>query len=230
MKEVFLNSAFFGVFLCLVTYQLGLFIKRKFKFAILNPLLLAMVFCILFLTIFGIPYDKFNASAAHISFFLTPVTVCLAVPLYEQLNLLKHNYIAIMTGLVSGVFFGLLSILALSILFGLDHQMYVTMLPKSVTTPIGIGIAHKLGGIITITVAVILITGIFGGVIADWLFKVCKIENPIARGISLGCASHAMGTAKAIEYGDIEGAMASLSIAVSGLLTVIGASIFANFL
>lgn len=229
MREVFLNSAFFGVFLCLASHQLGIFIKRKFKFSILNPLLLAIIFCILFLYLFDIPYDKFNASAGHISFFLTPVTICLAVPLYEQLELLKHNYVAIMLGLISGVFFGLLSIFALSFVFGLDHQMYVTMLPKSVTTPIAIGISHKLNGIVTITVALVIITGIFGSIIADSLFKIFKIDNKVARGVSLGCASHVMGTAKAIEYGDIEGAMASLSIAVSGLLTVIGASIFAKF-
>lgn len=229
MREVFLNSAFFGVFLCLFTHQIGLLIKRKFKFAILNPLLIAIILCILCLYLFDMPYEKFNASAEHISFFLTPATICLAVPLYEQLELLKHNYVAILIGLVSGVFFGLLSIFALSILLGLDYQMYVTMLPKSVTTPIGIGISHQLGGVVTITVSVILITGIFGSVIADSLFKIFKIKNKIAKGISLGCASHVMGTAKAIEYGDIEGAMASLSIAVSGLLTVVGASIFARF-
>lgn len=230
MREVFLNSAFFGVFLCLATHQIGILLKRKFKLAILNPLLLAIVFCILCLYLFDIPYDKFNASAKHISFFLTPATICLAVPLYEQLDLLKHNYIAIISGIVSGVFFGLLSILGLSVLFGFDHQMYVTLLPKSVTTPIGMGISHQLGGIVTISVAVIIMTGIFGSVVADWLFKIFKIKNKIAKGIALGCASHAIGTAKAIEYGDIEGAMASLSIAVSGLLTVIGASIFAKFL
>jgi putative effector of murein hydrolase len=150
--------------------------------------------------------------------------------LYEQLELLKKNLKAIMVGILSGVITSLSCVLFLSLLFGLDHKEYVTLLPKSVTTAIGMGISEELGGMVTITVAVIIITGILGNVIAETVFKIFRIKDSIAKGIAIGSASHAIGTAKAMELGEIEGAMSSLSIAVTGLITVIGASIFANFL
>ena len=157
-------------------------------------------------------------------------TVCLAVPLYEQLSLLKKNFKAVAAGIFSGVLASLVSVLGLSALFGLNHEQYVTLLPKSITTAIGMGISEELGGIVTITVASIIITGILGNVIAEFVCKVFKIHHPIAKGLALGTASHAIGTAKAMEMGPIEGAMSSLAIAVAGLLTVIGASVFAGML
>ena len=122
------------------------------------------------------------------------------------------------------------SVLALSRIFGLSHELYVTLLPKSITTAIGMGVSEELGGIVTITVAVIIITGILGNVIAELVCKIFRIQNPIAKGLALGTASHAIGTAKAMEMGPVEGAMSSLAIAVAGLLTVIGASVFAGFM
>lgn len=154
----------------------------------------------------------------------------LAIPLYEQLELLHHNLRAILAGLISGVLTSLVSVLAMAVLFRLDHDVYVTLLPKSITTAIGMGVSEELGGIVTITVAVIIVTGILGNVIGEHVFRICKIEEPIAKGIALGSASHAIGTAKAMELGEIEGAMSSLSIAVAGVLTVVGASVFAQFL
>lgn len=230
MREALLNSAFFGVFLCLISFQIGIAVKKRFKFALFNPLLVANVIVIATLVIFGIPYDRFNASAQHISFFLTPVTVCLAVPLYEQLDLLKSNYKAILAGLLGGVIGGLGSIYLMSLAFGLDHQTYATLLPKSVTAPIGMGISEQLNGIVTITVASIILTGIFGNMFGEFFLKLFRVKKSVAKGLALGCASHAMGTARAIEMGDIEGAIASLAMAVTGLLTVVGASIFAMFL
>ena len=160
---------------------------------------------------------------------LTPATICLAIPLYEQMELLKKNVKIILVGILSGVLTSLCSILVMALLFGLSHAEYVTLLPKSVTTAIGIGISEELGGYVSITAAVIIVTGILGNVIADILFKVFRITEPIAKGIALGTASHAIGTAKAIELGETEGAMSSLSIVVAGILTVAGASIFAQF-
>ena len=162
------------------------------------------------------------------SYLLTPATVCLAVPLYEQLELLKNNVKAIMAGLISGVLTSLISILALAVVFGFSHEEYVTLLPKSITTAIGMGVSEELGGIVTITVAVIIVTGILGNVIGEHVFRIFRIEEPIAKGVALGSASHAIGTAKAMELGEIEGAMSSLSIEVAGLLTVLGASVFAG--
>jgi putative effector of murein hydrolase len=153
----------------------------------------------------------------------------LAIPLYEKIELLKKNWLAIVAGIFSGVVTTLVCILVLSILFGLSHEEYVTFLPKSITTAIGMGVSEELGGYVTITVAVIIITGVLGSMIAPLVCRVFRLKDPIARGIAIGTASHAVGTSKAMEMGEIEGAMSSLSIVVSGLLTVVGAPIFANF-
>lgn len=230
MKEFLSNSVFFGAVLSLVAYEAGLLLRRKFKLAILNPLLIATICVMAVLVLFKVDYDQYNESAKYISYLLTPATVCLAVPLYEQISLLKKNFKAVAAGIVSGVLASLVSVLVLAKLFGLSHEQYVTLLPKSITTAIGMGISEELGGIVTITVAVIIITGILGNVIAELVCKVFHIQEPIAKGLALGTASHAIGTAKAMEMGPVEGAMSSLAIAVAGLLTVIGASVFAGFM
>ena len=159
-----------------------------------------------------------------------PRELSLAVPLYQQFNLLKKNWKAVVAGIVSGVVSSLVCILLLALLFKFDHQTYVTFLPKSITTAIGMGVADELGGYVSLAVVVIVITGVIGNVIAEAVLKLFKIEDPIAKGIAIGSSSHAVGTAKAMEIGQIEGAMSSLSIVVCGLLTVIGASIFSHFL
>lgn len=230
MKEFLSESIIFGAVLSLAAYEIGLLMKKKFKLAILNPLLIGTICVIAFLLIFRIDYEEYNEGAKYISYLLTPATVCLAVPLYEQLSLLKKNFMAVAVGILSGVLASLVSVLALAKLFDLNHQQYVTLLPKSITTAIGMGVSEELGGLVTITVAVIVITGILGNVIAEFICKIFKIHEPIAKGLALGTASHAIGTAKAMEMGQIEGAMSSLAIAVAGLLTVIGASVFAGFM
>ena len=161
---------------------------------------------------------------------MTPSTVCLAVPLYEKIELLKEHWKAIVAGILSGVLTTLLCVLAMSLIFGFSHEEYVTFLPKSITTAIGMGVSEELGGLVTITVAVIIITGVLGNVIAEAVLKVAKIEEPIAKGLALGTSAHAIGTSKAMELGPVEGAMSSLAIAVAGLLTVIAASVFAGFM
>lgn len=230
MKEFLSESIIFGAVLSLAAYEIGLLMKKKFKLAILNPLLIGTICVIGFLLIFRIDYEEYNEGAKYISYLLTPATVCLAVPLYEQLSLLKKNFMAVAVGILSGVLASLVSVLALAKLFDLNHQQYVTLLPKSITTAIGMGVSEELGGLVTITVAVIVITGILGNVIAEFICKIFKIHEPIAKGLALGTASHAIGTAKAMEMGQIEGAMSSLAIADAGLLTVIGASVFAGFM
>ena len=230
MNEFLSNSVFFGAVVSLAAYETGLLLKKKFKMAILNPLLIGTICVMAVLMIFKVDYKKYNESAKYISYLLTPATVCLAVPLYEQMSLLKKNFRAVAVGIVSGVLASLVSVLALSRIFGLSHELYVTLLPKSITTAIGMGVSEELGGIVTITVAVIIITGILGNVIAELVCKIFRIQNPIAKGLALGTASHAIGTAKAMEMGPVEGAMSSLAIAVAGLLTVIGASVFAGFM
>ena len=157
-------------------------------------------------------------------------TVCLAIPLYEQIELLKTHWKAVIAGILSGVLTSLVTVFVLSKIMSLSHKEYVTMLPKSITTAIGMGVSEELGGYVTITVAVIIVTGVLGNILADFICKIFRITEPIAKGLAIGSASHAIGTAKAMEMGEIEGAMSSLSIAVAGIITVVGASIFANFI
>ena len=165
----------------------------------------------------------------YLSYFLTPATVALAVPLYEQIEPLKKNWKAILAGIFAGAMTSALCVLVLSLIFKLSHKQYVTLLPKSITTAIGMGVSEELGGYVTITVAVIVVTGVLGNILGEFVCKIFRITEPISKGLALGASSHAIGTAKAIEIGEIEGAMSSLAIAVAGILTVVFASVFANF-
>lgn len=230
MKELLCDSVFFGVMVSILTYEFGVLLKKKFKMAIFNPLLIAIIAVMLILLVFHVDYAAYYEGAKYLSYLLTPATVCLAVPLYEQIELLKQNFKAIMGGILSGVLTSLLCILAFAVLFQFSHEVYVTLLPKSITTAIGMGVSEELGGVVTITVAVIIITGVLGNIIAETVCRLFRIDEPVARGVAIGSASHAVGTAKAMEMGEVEGAMSSLSIAVAGLVTVVGASVFANFL
>ncbi len=229
MNDLFLNSAMAGVTLSLVVYMLGCWLKKKTGLALFNPLLLSIIVTILVLLAGKVDYDTYNEGAKYLSWFLTPATVSLAIPLYEQLALLRKNFKAVMAGILSGVLSSLVVILILSVLLGLSHMEYVTLLPKSITTAIGMGVAEELDGYVTITVAAIVTTGVLGNMLAEPILKLFRITEPIARGVALGSSAHAIGTAKAMEMGDIEGAMSSLSIAVAGLLTVVGATLFSYF-
>lgn len=230
MKDFLAGSVYFGIVLSLLGYFLGMFLHKKTKSNLCNPLLLSAVFMIAFLLLTGTPYADYEAGAQYLSYLLTPATVCLAVPLYQQLSLLRRHYRAILIGIVSGVLASVGSVLPFSFLFQLSHEHYVTLLPKSVTTAIGIGITEELGGIPAIASAVIILTGILGNVTAEWFCRLLRIREPVAVGLAIGTASHALGTAKALELGETEGAMSSLAVAVSGLITVVFASIFSNFL
>lgn len=230
MNEFFLNSLFAGVALSLVAYAAGMYLKKKFKLALLNPLLVSIVISILVLLLAKVDYEAYNSSAKYLSWLLTPATVCLAIPLYEQLQLLKDNYKAVLAGILSGVITSLGTVFVLSKLMGLSHEEYVTLLPKSITTAIGMGVSQELGGYVTITVAVIVVTGVLGNIFGEIICKIFKITEPVAKGVAIGSSSHAVGTAKAMEMGPVEGAMSSLSIAVSGVLTVILASFFAKLI
>ena len=230
MSTFLSNSIFFGVLLCLLSYQAGVFLRQKTKIAAFNPLLISIIIVIFVLVMFHIKFEDFYKGSKYISFLLTPATVALAIQLYSKLTLLKSNFKAIMSGLIAGVLTSLISIFIMSLLFGLSHENYVSMLPKSITTAIGIGVSEELGGVSTITTAVIIVTGVFGNVSADIVYKIFNITNPIAKGIGLGSSAHAIGTSKALEMGETEGAMSSLSIAVAGIITVIFASFFAKLI
>lgn len=229
MAEFASSSLFFGTFLSLAAYGVGVFLRSRWKFALFNPLLVAILLVAVFLVAFDIDYAVYNEGAKYISYLLTPATVCLAVPLYQQFSLLKQNAKAVLLGIAAGVLTSLTVILAMSVLFHLDHTMYVTLLPKSITTAIGIGVSEELGGIQSLTVVVIIITGVLGNIFAELVCKVFRITDPIAQGVGIGTSTHAVGTARAMEMGEIQGAMSGLSIVVSGLMTVVAANLFAGF-
>ena len=228
MNDFFRESLFAGVTLSLLSFFIGSLLKKKFKLGIFNPLLISIIITIIVLAVSGVDYDVYNQGARYLSWFLTPATVCLAIPLYEQIEKLKSNWKAIVAGIVSGIISCVLCVYAFSLIFGLTHEQYVTLLPKSITTAIGMDVSTELGGITTITVAVIIITGVFGNIVGEPICKLFHITEPVAKGVGMGSSAHAIGTAKAMEMGEVEGAISSLSIAVTGLLTVIAASIAAN--
>lgn len=222
------ESVFFGAFLSISAYILGDVLKRKFKSPIFNPLLISSAVTIAVLALLNMNYEDYSASGKYLSFFLTPATVCLAIPLYEQFELLKKNAAAIIIGITSGVLTSCLSVLAMAVIMKFSHEEYATFLPKSVTTPIGIGISEQVGGYVGVTAAIIVITGILGNLIADGIFKLFRIKEPVAQGIALGSSAHILGTAKAFELGEIQGAISSLSVVTAGILTVLAANLFAG--
>ncbi len=230
MNDLFRDSLYAGVTLSLAAYMLGVLLKKRFRLGIFNPLLISIAISIVVLLLGKIDYEVYNDSAKYLGYLLTPATVCLAIPLYEQWELLKKNYKAVLLGLLAGAVTSLTTVFVLSLVCGLSHEEYVTFLPKSVTTAIGMGISEELGGYVTITVAVIILTGVFGNVAGEMICRILRIKDPVSKGLAFGAASHAIGTSKAIELGDVEGAMSGLAIAVSGIITVVLAPVFARLI
>ena len=229
MKDFWADSVFFGLALTLLAYFLACFLQKKCRLTVFSPLLVSVILIIVLLLLTGIDYDLYYQGARYLSYLLTPATICLAIPLYEQLQKHKDNWRAIIAGVAAGVLASCGCVLALCLLFGLDHVHYVTLLPKSVTNAIGIGISEELGGHMALTVTVIMITGVLGNVCAPVFCRLARIREPIAKGIAIGSAAHAMGTSRAMEMGEVEGAMSSLALVTSGLLTVIAVSFFSQF-
>ena len=229
MNDLFLSSATLGVVISLIFYEIGLQLRKKFDSPFVNALLIAIVLTICFLLVTRVEYSSYMHSAQYLSYLLTPATVSLAIPLYEKIKLLKENLLSILISILAGCIASLSSILLFSVLFKFSHAEYVTFLPKSITTAIGMSVSEELGGNTSITVAVIIITGIFGNIIAESFLKLIKVKQPIARGLAIGTASHAIGTSKAMEMGEVEGAMSSLAIVISGIITVVLANLFVLF-
>lgn len=226
--QILINNVLFGLVLSLASFEVGIFINRNTRIPILNPLLIAIGIIICFLFAFHIDFDTYNKGGQFINMFLGPSTVVLAVPLYKQLDLLKKNAKAILTGIFVGSAIGIISIIGISYLVGLNSSVIKSLVPKSVTTPIGISISSQLGGVVPITVLAIIITGIVGAVFGPTICKIFRIKDKVAVGVSIGTASHAVGTSKALEIGEVEGAMSSLSIGIAGIMTVIIAPLVYN--
>lgn len=225
-SDIFTQSVFAGAAVSLIAYMAGSALKKKFRSGIFNPLLIAVAVTIVVLAATGTDYDTYYEGAHYLSWLLTPATVALAVPLYEQWLILKENAAAVIGGITAGVLTSLVTTFAISKIMGLTHEQYVTMLPKSITTAIGMGVSEELGGYVTITVAVIVITGVLGNMTGELFCRILRIEEPVSKGLAMGTSAHAIGTAKAMEMGEMEGAMSGLSIAVAGLITVVLAPVF----
>ena len=224
------NMVYFGVLITLVGYFIGVKLNKITKRAYVNPILIGIVFVLIILSVLDVDYTTYKEGAQYISYLLTPATISLAIPLYKQLQLLKDNAKAIIIGVLCGVMTSLLSVMAFAFMFSLTHEEYVTFLPKSITTAIGIGVIEEFGGYVSIGVAAIIITGIIGNMIAVKVLDLLKVTHPIAKGLAIGCSSHAIGTTKAMEIGEVEGAMSSLAIVVSGLMTVVLINLFVNII
>ena len=221
LNDFLTGSVAWGVLLTLAAFGLGVLINRVTGKAIFNPLLLGSIFVIIFLSVCNIHYGDYKTSAAPVSYLLLPATVALAIPLYEKLDLLKENAPAIIAGISVGTLVSLGSAFALALAMDLTQEQYATLLPKSVTTAISMDVAAELGGIAALTGAIVIVTGIVGALLAETVCKLFHITDPIAKGVGIGTAAHAVGTSKALQMGDVEGAMSGLSIAVAGVLTAV---------
>lgn len=225
-----LDTPIFGIVITIVFFNLGVYIQKKTKNPLFNPLLIAIITIIVFLGITKIPYEKYKLGADSINFLLGPVTVVLAIPLYKQFDLLKKHFLEIVIGIVSGVSASLVSVMLIGKITNANIDIINSLIPKSITTPMGIALTNTLNGIESITVVSIILTGILGAIIAPTIFKIGRIKHPVAKGIALGTSAHALGTTKAIEIGEVEGAMSSLSIGIAGMITVIIVPIILNLL
>ncbi|SCI62486.1 Inner membrane protein yohK [uncultured Flavonifractor sp.] len=220
MAELF-ASPFFGISLSVIAFWVGVRIQKKTKLVLCNPLLIAIVLVSAVLLVCRIPYESYNQGGAIINMFLAPATACLAVSIYTQINLLKENWLPILVGCTAGSITSMGSIYLMCRLFRLDEAVSASLIPKSVTTPIAVSISENLGGIQAITVVAVIITGILGSILAPVLIKLFRVKDPVAAGLAIGACSHAVGTSKALELGETEGAMSGLAIGICGILTVI---------
>ena len=221
MAELLNAFSLFPLVLTLGAYQFGLWCRKKWDSPICNPILIAVILVVGVLLLTGLPVENYQAGTEGIQWLLTPATVCLALPLYEQLKILKKNLSAVLIGVAAGTFTSLIVIIILCRVFGLESQISISLLPKSITTAMGIVLSRQSGGIAPLTTSAIIVTGILGSLIGTTLCKLLKLKDPVAQGAAFGTASHVIGTSKATELGSLQSAVSSLSLTVAGILTAI---------
>lgn len=221
MNEFLQQSSYFGFVLTIIIYYLAVLLKNKAKKSILNPLLITTIIIVIILLIFNIKYETYNIGAKYISYFLTPTTVCLAVPLYKQIKILKKSILGILSGIIVGALANAFVIVIFVKCFKMDNILGTSLLSKSITAPIAIGVTDELGGISSITVFAVILSGIIGAVIAPIIFKLLRIKSPVAQGLACGTAAHGSGTTTALELGEIQGAISGLAIIITGLITTL---------
>ncbi len=220
MAELF-NTPYFGISLTIIAFLIGLKIQKKTGLMICNPLIIAVVIIVGILLIFKIPYESYQQGGSIINMFLAPATACLAVSIYNKIQILKENWLPILVGCACGSLASMVSVYAMCKMFKLDDAITAAMIPKSVTTPIAVSVAESLGGVSSITVVVVIFTGILGSIFAPTLIKLFRVNDSMTAGLSIGACSHAIGTSKALQIGETEGAMSGLAIGICGIITVI---------
>lgn len=225
-----LYTPYFGVVLSIFAYQFGLMISRKLQHPLANPLLLAVIVIVAFLKLLHIPMEAFQAGGALINLFLAPATAALAVPIYKNLQMLKRYLLPILAGTIVGSFSSMAIVFGLCRSFGLDRTLTASMLPKSVTTPIAMGVAEQLDGVVPIAIAAVIFTGITGSIVAPFMVRLFHVKHPIAQGVGIGTCSHAVGTTRAIAMGELQGAMSGIAMGLAGFFTVFWAFLFAALL
>lgn len=228
IKEILLEiteNPLFGIALSVSAYEIGLFLNRKAKTPLVNPMVVAIILILGFLTVFKIPLENYYKGGNVIAMFLAPATASLAVSIYNRFSLLKQNLIPVIVGTFIGALTSIVSVISLCKLFGIDDTIMLSLIPKSVTTPIAMELSTSLGGVSAIAVAAVVITGIFGTIMSPLFIKWFKINNSVAAGLAIGSSCHALGTSKAIEIGETEGAMSGIAIGMCGISTVICAVI-----
>lgn len=219
--QVLCTSPYFGVALSVIAFGIGVKLQQKTKSALCNPLIIAIVLVTAVLLVFKIPYKSYNAGGQVINMFLAPATACLAVAIYTRLSILKKYWFPIIMGCVAGSLASMGSVYGMCRLFGLDRKLTMSILPKSVTTPIAVSVAQTHGGVVPVTVVAVIFTGILGSILAPWLIRIFRVSDPVAAGLAIGACSHAIGTSKAVEIGEVEGAMSGLAIGICGVTTVV---------
>ena len=230
MPDYIAQSAYFGAALTLAVYLFSHWLSARLRTPLANPMLICLGLVILLLLVLDIDYAAYNQSAHYITYLLTPATACLALPLYRQIQKLRQHPLAIAAGILTGVTVNALTVLAVALAFRLSHADFVTLLPKSVTGAVGMPLAEELGGAGGITMAVISVTGIFGNIAAPRILRLFGVTDRVAQGLAMGCGSHAFGTVRALEVGEVEGAMSSLSLVITALLTVAAAPLLGRLI
>ena len=219
-------SPFFGIAVSILAFWIGVKLQERLKSVLCNPLLIAIVLIAGLLSVFKIPYESYNAGGAIINMFLAPATACLAVSIYSKIQILKENWLPIVVGCTVGSVTSMGSVYLLCRLFRLDKAMTASLIPKSITTPIAVEVSAAHGGIVPVTVIAVIFTGILGSIFAPLLIRIFQVKDPVAAGLSIGACSHAVGTSRAVQLGETQGAMSGLAIGICGIITVIVSMVF----
>lgn len=225
MSEIFASPRF-GVVISILFYEMGLYLQKKTRSPFLNPYVIAILSIMAVLKVFDIPYESYAAGGEVIQMFLASLTACLAVSVYSEIRVLKEYAIPILAGCASGSLASMGSVYLLCKMLRLDQVMMVSLLPKSVTTSIAIGISNAHGGLESITVFAVVFSGILGSMISPFLIKIFKLRESVSIGLAIGASSHAVGTSRAFEIGRLEGAMSSLAMGICGIMTVLFSMFF----